>query len=128
MGQIYSLPRAPSILLVEDEALVSMMIEDAMVERGFTVHAAADAAGALRFLAGGAPVDILFTDINLSGEMNGAALARLARELRPQLAVVYASGTLRAVADAVPGSIFVAKPYLPAQVCAMLEEMAAAVA
>ena len=126
MGQIDPLSRAPRILLVEDEVLISMMIEDAMVERGFKVHTATNAGDALRFLAGGAPVDILFTDIDLPGKMNGASLARLARELRPELVVVYASGTLQTLDDAVPGSIFVAKPYVPAQVCAMLEEMATA--
>ncbi len=50
----------------------------------------ANAADALQRLAS-VPVDVLFTDINLPGGMDGAALARRAREMRPHLPVVYAS-------------------------------------
>jgi CheY-like chemotaxis protein len=124
MGQIH--PRATRVLLVEDDILISMMIEDAMMERGFEVHAAANAADALALLRSAAPIDVLFTDIHLADGMDGAALARRARELRPALAVVYSSGSESAVPDAVPGSMFVPKPYAPAQVCAMLARIAAA--
>ena len=62
------------------------------------------------------PVDVLFTDINLPGGMDGAALARRAREMQPQLPVVYASAraTLLKQDARVPGSIVVPKPYEPA--------------
>lgn len=118
-----SLPRAPRVLLVEDEVLISMMIEDAMVARGFEVYTATNAGDALQLLSE-ASVDVLFTDINIDGDMDGRALARRARELRPDLAVLYASGTMKGIADAVPGSTFVPKPYAPADVCAIVAEMA----
>ena len=51
-----------------------------------------DAGGALRYLLSGADVDILFTDIDLGEGMDGAQLAKLAREMRPALPIVYASG------------------------------------
>ena len=105
-----SLSRAPRVLLVEDEVLISMMIEDEMVARGFEVYTA--------------QVDVLFTDINIEGDMDGQALARRARELHPELAVLYASGTLKTIVDAVPGSTFVPKPYALSEVCAMVAEMA----
>jgi CheY-like chemotaxis protein len=108
------------VLLVEDEPLVSMMIEYAMTERGFKVHAVANGDDALRLLAGGSPIDVMFTDINLAGGMTGAQLAWRARELRPGLPVIYASGRTSGIDDAVPGSAFIAKPYLPSQVCDML--------
>ena len=59
---------------------------------------------------------MLFTDIDLGEGMDGATLARLAREMRPQLPVVYASGR-RSVEqlDTVPGSVFLPKPYVFAQ-------------
>ena len=65
-----------------------------------------------------APVDVLFTDINLPGGMDGAVLARRARELLPDLPVVYASGGVNMLDPQVrvPRSIFVAKPYVPALV------------
>ena len=62
------------------------------------------------------PVDVLFTDINLAGDMDGAALARLAREMQPDLPVIYASSRANLLTpDArVPGSIILPKPYEPA--------------
>jgi DNA-binding NtrC family response regulator len=115
--------RAPRVLLVEDEVLISMMIEDAMIARGFEVLTATNAGDALQVLSDGMPVDVLFTDINIEGDMDGTALAHRAREIRPELAVLYASGTLKAIADAVPGSTFVPKPYAPADVCAMVARL-----
>jgi DNA-binding response OmpR family regulator len=117
------LSRAPRVLLVEDEVLIAMMIEDAMLERGFEVYTATSAGEALQVLRE-SPVDVLFTDINIEGDMDGSALARRAREMHPELAVLYASGTLKSVVDAVPGSTFVPKPYAPSEVCAMVAEMA----
>jgi CheY-like chemotaxis protein len=116
--------RAPRVLLVEDEVLISMMIEDAMVARGFEVYTATNAGDALQVLSEGPPVDVLFTDINIEGDMDGAALARRARELHPELAVLYASGSMKSVANAVPGSTFVPKPYALADVCKMVAQMA----
>lgn len=118
--------RAPRVLLVEDEVLISMMIEDAMVARGFEVYTATSAGEALQVLTEGPHVDVLFTDINIEGDMDGSALARRARELHPELAVLYASGSMTSVADAVPGSTFVPKPYGLAEVCAMVAQMASA--
>ena len=89
------------VLLVEDEFLICEMLVDALTEHGFEVHAVANAKDALRHLARGEPCDVLFTDINLSGGVDGAVLSRLARDLRPGLPVVYASGsvaTLRGLA------------------------------
>src|SRR5579872_2369799 len=79
------------VLLVEDEFLICEMVAEALSEQGFCVHTADNGIEALRQLAAG-PVDVLFTDINLPGGMDGTALARRARELIPDLPVVYASG------------------------------------
>ncbi len=61
------------------------------------------------------PIDVLLTDINLPGAMDGTALARRARELQPDLTVIYASAraaTLKQEAR-VPGSLVLPKPYEP---------------
>jgi len=76
------------ILLVEDEVLISEWVAESLSEQGFEVHAVTNADDALRHFSFN-PVDILFTDINLPGAMDGAALARRIRELRPELPVVY---------------------------------------
>ena len=70
------------VLLVEDEFLLCDMIAEALAEHGFEVYAVANAKDALRHLTCGSPCDILLTDINLPGSIDGAALARIARELR----------------------------------------------
>jgi hypothetical protein len=62
--------------------------------------------------------------MDLGGHMDGATLARLARDLLPGPVVVYTSGSMKAVAQGVAGSAFVPKPYNPDQVAVMLSRMA----
>jgi len=114
------------VLLVEDEFLLADMVAEVLGEHGFEVFTVANAKDALRHLTCGCPCDILLTDIKLAGNIDGTVLARLARELRPNLPVVYASGSYRAIEelDAVSGSIFVPKPYNPEKLCAMISELA----
>jgi DNA-binding NtrC family response regulator len=100
------------ILLVEDEFLIAELVAESLSEQGFFVQIASNARDALRHLAASA-VDVLFTDINLPGGMDGTALARRARELVPHLPVIYASAKVATLAPQarVPGAIFLRKPY-----------------
>jgi CheY-like chemotaxis protein len=109
------------VLFVEDELLISEWVAQSLSEQGFAVQTVTNAADALRHLAQ-VQVDVLFTDINLPGGMDGAALARRAREIRPDLPVVYASAraTLLRLDARVPGSIVVPKPYEPALIGRLL--------
>ncbi len=102
------------VLLVEDEYLISEWVAESLAEQGFAVCTATNGMDALKCLAS-VPVDILFTDINLAGGMDGTVLARRARELLPDLPVVYASGRGNTLDPQVrvPGSTFVPKPYVP---------------
>jgi CheY-like chemotaxis protein len=113
------------ILFVEDEFLISTWVAESLSQQGFAVETVSNAADALRHLAA-APVDVLFTDINLPGGMDGATLARRARALNPHLAVVYASAQASMPGPdlRVPGSIFIAKPYAPAMVGRLLADAA----
>jgi CheY-like chemotaxis protein len=128
MGEMAEMGATPRVLLVEDEFLISEMVAGVLAEHGCDVHVAANATDALQHLTCGAPCDVLFTDINLPGGIDGAALAQLARKLRPGLPVVYASGMVTAIEqlNAVPGATFVPKPYDPDKVCALLQRFAAA--
>ena len=114
------------VLIVEDEFLIAEMIADALRDHGFEVRIVANAMDALRHLASGQPCDVLFTDINLHDRVDGAQLSRLARELRPRLPVVYASGAVSSMEQlqAVPGACFIRKPYDPESVCSKLADMA----
>jgi CheY-like chemotaxis protein len=120
-------PDVSRVLLVEDEFLLSSMVAEVMAQHGFEVHAVANAKDALRHLTRGEPCDLLFTDISLPGGVDGAMLAQLARQLRPGLPVAYASGVITHLDElkAVPGSIFVPKPYDPEKICELLEKFAA---
>jgi CheY-like chemotaxis protein len=116
-----------SVLVVEDEVLISNLVADVLSASGFVVHEVKTADEALRYLGSGTDIDILFTDINLPGDMNGAELAARARELRPEMPIVYASGRykLSDISPLVPRSLFMAKPYDPNDVCALLTRLTA---
>ena len=103
------------VLFVEDEFLIGEWIAQSLSEQGFFVEKVSNAADALDHIASAA-VDILLTDINLPGGMDGTALARRARELQPDLPVIYASAraTLLKQEARVPGSLVLPKPYEPA--------------
>lgn len=123
MTTIVSEARPIRVLLVEDEPLISEWVAESLSALGFVICAVTNAADALCYL-GSTPVDVLFTDINLPGRMDGAALARRARELLPDLPVVYTSGRVNGLEAKlrVPGSLFVAKPYVPESVARLLVE------
>jgi CheY-like chemotaxis protein len=116
-----------NILLVEDEILISTLMAEALGQRGFAVHAVADAESALRYLEAGSAVDVLFTDINLAGAMDGSTLAAHVREQRPELPIVYCSGrhSPSALTPPVPRSVFVRKPYDPFDLCTLIERLTA---
>ena len=111
-----------SVLLVEDEVLISNMVADCLTASGFAVHEVTSADEALQYINSGARIDILFTDVNLPGGMNGAELATRVRRMRPEMPIVYASGRykLSDITPLVPRSLFMAKPFDPADVCALL--------
>ncbi len=77
----------------------------------------------------GLDVDALFTDIDLGGEMDGSMLAQCVRQKRPELPIVYCSGRFSpsALSQPVLRSIFVRKPYNPADLCKLLEQLTSAV-
>jgi CheY-like chemotaxis protein len=103
------------VLFVEDEFFIREWIAQSLSEQGFAVDSVTNAVDALLHITR-APIDVLLTDINLPGGMDGTALARRAREMQPDLAVIYASSraaTLKQEAR-VPGSLLLPKPYEPA--------------
>jgi CheY-like chemotaxis protein len=113
------------VLLVEDEVLISDMLRETLMESGFSVHAVSTARDALNYLAGDADVDVLFTDINLPGGMDGCVLAQRARMMRPNLPVVFASGRWNLLEELkdLPRSIVLPKPYSPLHAVAVVERL-----
>ncbi|HEX9182994.1 MAG TPA: PAS domain S-box protein [Burkholderiales bacterium] len=80
-----------SVLVVEDEAPVREIAVGFLARLGYRVHQAADAESALQILRSRPEIELLFTDLALPG-VDGAALARQARALRPDLGVLYTTG------------------------------------
>ena len=115
----------PTVLIVEDETLISHLVADWLNDRGFAVHEAASGDEALEYIDHGGPVDVMFTDVNLPGSINGAELAERVRKMRPELPIVYASGRYSPddIAPLVSRSVFVPKPYNPAHVCSLLKRL-----
>jgi len=111
------------VLLVEDEALIAEIIGEALAESGHTVHAVANATDAMAHLANGARVDLLFTDINLPGELDGIGLAEQIRSVNPQLPVLFASGRWWRLEELqkLPNAATLRKPYSPARACEAVE-------
>jgi CheY-like chemotaxis protein len=114
-----------SVLLVEDEVLISNLVADELGEHGFDVHEVTTAADALRYINDGGAVDVLFTDVNLPGSIDGTELAIRVRAMRPELPIVYASGRYSAggLGRMVSRSVFLPKPYRPAEVCTLLARL-----
>jgi len=119
--------RRTSVLVVEDEVLISELVTEALSENGFEVHAVSNGEAALRYLESGPEVDVLFTDINLEGRMDGSELAKEARDRRPDMPIVYCSGRYSpsALSPLMTRSIFLKKPYNPSDLCTLLTRLTA---
>lgn len=115
-----------TVLVVEDEVLISDTVCEALKSGGFNVCHAETADAAWRYLQSGHEIDLLFTDINLPGEMDGTELAARVRDWRPELPIVYVSGrhTSSDLGELVPRSVFLNKPYNLSEVCTLLHRLA----
>jgi len=116
----------PVVLIVEDEPLIRMLAVEAFLDDGFIVLEAEHAARALLIYGGDVRVQVLFTDVNMPGEMNGIDLAEHLKRLAPELQVIITSALpiLRSV-DHLP-AMFMAKPYVMRDVCGAARGLLAA--
>jgi signal transduction histidine kinase len=83
---------AVAVLVVEDDEMVLTLAGDILRDIGYRLWTAGDAAAALLILHGDEPIDILFSDVAMPGDMNGVQLAIEARRLRPGIKVLLTSG------------------------------------
>ena len=103
----------PTILVVEDEILVRAVTAAYLRDCGFDVVEAGNADEAVRVLEASIRVDIVFSDVNMPGSLDGFGLVQWLRRERPDLKIILTSGAAQAVKDAsdlahVP---ILAKPY-----------------
>ena len=89
-----NIPRAQqgeSVLVVEDDPAVRMLVLNVLDELGYRGHPAADARTAIPLLESSLRIDLLVTDVGLPG-LNGRQLAEIARQHRPGLKVLFMTG------------------------------------
>jgi nitrogen-specific signal transduction histidine kinase len=84
--------RGETVLVVDDEAAIRMIVTELLDELGYSAIEAEDGASGLRVLQSGAEIDLLVTDVGLPGGVSGRQLADAARELRPDLRVLFITG------------------------------------
>jgi PAS domain S-box-containing protein len=88
-------PRAEAgetILIVDDEPTVRMLVTEVLAELGYAAIEAADGASGLKVLQSDVRIDLLITDVGLPGGLNGRQMADLARQHRPDLHVLFITG------------------------------------
>jgi DNA-binding response OmpR family regulator len=116
----------PTILVIEDEDVIQLLVEEALTEGGFAVDIVPSGEEALTLLASGQKTyRALVTDISIKGQMSGWDVAAKVRETDPAFPVIYMSG---AHADewaskGVPNSIMLAKPFAPAQLVTAVAQL-----
>ncbi|MBY5461303.1 response regulator [Rhizobium leguminosarum] len=115
-----------TILLVDDETSVMLVLQHALIDAGFEVRTVSDGRKAIQYLgAADSPTHGLITDIRLGDGPDGWEVARAAREIHPEMPVVYTSGD--SVADwaskGVPNSLMLQKPFALAQLITAISQL-----
>jgi len=101
------------VLIVEDEPVIRFNVLDALEDVGHVALEAANADEALVVLKGRQDVDILFTDVNMAGSMDGIQLAKRVRAMRPNIGIIITSGLVQLDPMALPANAaFLPKPYM----------------
>ncbi len=113
-----NLPRSQdgeTVLVVDDEPTVRMLVTDILDDLGYTTIEAADSLAGLKILQSQVHIDLLVTDVGLPGGMNGRQMADAARVSRPDLKVLfitgYAENAVVGNGHLAPGMAVVTKPF-----------------
>ncbi len=111
-----------AILLVDDDAAVRAVTPTILEDLGYRVRDASGGAEALALLAAGEPVDLLLLDLAMPG-MNGAEVARRAREIRPALPALFITGYAdpAVLTGGVAQDRLISKPFRIAELAAKLD-------
>ena len=114
------------VFVVEDEEMVQEVVVSALEEGGFAVMVTASGDEALAILEmDDAPIRAVVTDVDLGGPISGWDVAKRARELHPDMPIVYMTGghANEWSANGVPNSIILTKPFAPAQIVSAVSQL-----
>ncbi len=105
-----------TVLVVDDEPSVRMLVTDVLADIGFAAIEAADSAAGLKILQSKVRIDLLVTDVGLPGGMNGRQMADAGRVVRPDLKVLfitgYAENAVLGHGHLAPGMQVLTKPFV----------------
>nr|WP_276082131.1 ATP-binding protein [Methylobacterium sp. GC_Met_2] len=124
------LPRSDhgeTVLVVDDEPTVRMLVTDILEDLGYTSIEAGDSAAGLKILQSDVRIDLLVTDVGLPGGMNGRQMADAARTHRPDLKVLfitgYAENAILGNGKLSPGMAVLTKPFAIENMAARIRSM-----
>lgn len=109
----------PVLLLAEDEPIIQLALEEALIDGGYSVVTTSNGLEAVAVIEERhAELSAIVTDIQLGRGPDGWELAHRARELSPSICVVYITGDSadKWTAEGVPKSILLQKPFADAQI------------
>jgi nitrogen-specific signal transduction histidine kinase len=116
-----------TVLVIDDEPTVRMLIVEVLEEAGYVAIEAEDGASGLRILQSDARIDLLITDVGLPGGMNGRQVADAARITRPNLKVLFVTGFAENAAvgngHLEPGMEVMTKPFVMAELANKISDM-----
>ncbi|SFR96954.1 ATP-binding protein [Sphingomonas jatrophae] len=116
-----------TVLVVDDETTVRMLIVEILTEAGYRSIEADDGPSALKILGSDARIDLLITDVGLPGGMNGRQVADAARETRPGLKVLFVTGYAENAAvgngHLEPGMEVITKPFVMSDLAAKIGDL-----
>jgi CheY-like chemotaxis protein len=114
-----------TVVLVEDEQLLLESITSLLVDDGCVVHPATSHDEALEILGRSPHVNVVVTDIALSGAQTGLDLADKVASLWPHVRIIILSGRVRPHPGALPGNaLFCTKPCAPSALTALIRQCA----
>ena len=92
LSEVERAEQGETVLIVDDEPSVRMLVTEVLEDLGYTAIEAADSVAGLKVLQSDVRIDLLVTDVGLPGGMNGRQMADAARERRPDLKVLFITG------------------------------------
>ena len=103
-------PAPPTVLIVEDEVLLRLLVADELRLQNYTVIEAANADDALGILRSGVRVNLIISDIRMPGRIDGCGLVSAVKSLWPEVKLVIASAHADRVQQGTADAVF-PKPY-----------------
>ncbi|MCJ2043185.1 PAS domain S-box protein [Methylobacterium sp. J-078] len=130
LGSLGDAPRAEqgqTVLVIDDEPTVRMLVTEVLEDLGYTAIEAADGPAGLKVLRSNVRIDLLVTDVGLPGGMNGRQVADAARVARPSLKVLfitgYAENAVVGNGHLDPGMAVLTKPFVMEALASRIREL-----